>query len=157
MKMMVLEQFIYTEEVAHFGGTMEFLVRKMFWSIFLSRIELKFLDQNVTRIEIVLFLDSEMKIVPQMKGWNKPVKGFGYSLSQNTLRSKINQKSERSTRFGIGTISDTQSDSVAAIITSHPTVSIQPDSFKTQITAIADNSANPAGLIDMCIFCLDIC
>ena len=98
-----------------------------------------------------------MKIVPQMKGWNKPVKGFGYSLSQNTLRSKVNQKSERSTRFGIGAISDTQSDSVAAIITSHPTVAIQPDSFKTQITAIADNSANPAGSINMRMFSLEIC
>ena len=104
-----------------------------------------------------LYLDSEMKIIPQMKGWTKPVKGFGYSLSQNTLRSKINQKSVRSTRFGIGAISDTQSDSVAAIITSHPTVAIQPDSFKTQITALADNSANPAGLINIRMFSLEIC
>ena len=87
-----------------------------------------------------------------MTGWNKPIKGFGFSLSD------IAQKfyGGRSTRFGIGAVSDIPSSAlpVTAIFESHPTVAIYPDSFGAQFIAVADNSANP-GRFSTCISCIE--
>ena len=82
-----------------------------------------------------------MKIVPKLAGWNKPIKGFGYSLSSNA--QKLN--SGRSTRFGVGAVSDMSSSAspVTTIFESRPTVAIHPDSVGLQFIAVADNSANP--------------
>ena len=92
-----------------------------------------------------MYLDSQIKIVPQNLGLTQPIRGFGYSLSQNTKRIK----NGRLTQFGIGAIPDKQisSDSVVAVITSHPTIAIWPDSFKSQIIATADNSNSPGNII----------
>ena len=75
----------------------------------------------------------------------QPIRGFGYSLSQNTKRIG----NGRLAQFGVGAIPDKQltSDSVAAVITSHPTIAILPDSFKSQIIATADNSNSPGTII----------
>ena len=112
-----------------------------------------FFDAKIPRIVLdlqlktltILYLDSQIKINPRKAGLTQPIRGFGYSLSQNTRRFQ----SGRLTQFGIGAIPDKQvsSDSVAAVITSHPTVAILPDSFKSQIIATADNSNSPGNII----------
>ena len=97
------------------------------------------------KIFFILYLDSQIKIVPKSVGLTQPIRGFGYSLSQNTKRFE----NGRLTKFGIGVIPDKEvsSDSVAAVITSHPTIAIYPDSFKSQIIATADNSNSPGNII----------
>ena len=106
-----------------------------------------FFEPKIVRLKIltILYLDSQIKINPRKAGLTQPIRGFGYSLSQNTRRFQ----SGRLTQFGIGAIPDKQvsSDSVAAVITSHPTVAILPDSFKSQIIATADNSNSPGNII----------
>ena len=87
---------------------------------------------------IILVLDVEVKLTPQKLKINQPMKGFGYSFSNDAQKLE----NGRFTRFAVGAVStdDIIDNSAVILLESRPTIEIIPSSHSAKDNNIANDN-----------------
>ena len=82
----------------------------------------------------------EIKLTPQKLKINQPMKGLGYSFSNDAQKLE----NGRFTRFAVGAVStdDTIDNSAVILLESRPTIEIIPSSQRTSDNNIANDEGN---------------